>query len=90
MTLARAGAIQPLLAKSWTVSPDGLTYTFALQPGVTFHNGAPFDAATVKFSLDRARAPGSTNAQKQFFEPLARVEGRLRTFHPGAPNALLQ
>lgn len=74
VTLDRAGKLQPLLARSWTVSPDGLTYRFALQPGVTFHNGTPFEASIVKFSLDRARAPGSTNAQKQFFEPIASVE----------------
>lgn len=74
VTLDRTGKIQPLLAKSWTVSPDGLTYRFALQPGVSFHNGTPFEASIVKFSLDRARAPGSTNAQKQFFEPIASVE----------------
>lgn len=74
VTLDRAGRVQPLLAKSWAVSPDRLTYTFKLQPGVTFHNGTPFEAGVVKFSLDRARAAGSTNAQKQFFEPIASVE----------------
>ncbi len=74
VTLDRDGHIQPLLAKSWTVSSDGLTYTFALQPNVTFQNGTPFDAGIVKYSLDRARAPTSTNAQKQLFEPIDRVE----------------
>jgi peptide/nickel transport system substrate-binding protein len=46
-------AVQPLLAKSWTISEDGLSYTFTLQTGVTFSNGDPFTAETVKFSLDR-------------------------------------
>jgi peptide/nickel transport system substrate-binding protein len=68
------GKIHPLLASSWTVSDDGLTYSFKLQPNVKFHDGSPFDSSTVKFSLDRARAPDSTNAQKQFFEPIDRVE----------------
>jgi peptide/nickel transport system substrate-binding protein len=69
-----AGTLQPLLAKSWTVSPDGLVYTFALQAGVTFHDGAAFSSADVKFSFDRARAPNSTNAQKQIFAPIDTVE----------------
>ena len=48
----------PLLASSWTVSEDGLTYSFKLQPDVKFQDGTPFDSTIVKFSLDRARAPG--------------------------------
>ena len=68
------GHVLPLLAKSWTISDDGLTYTFKLQPGVKFHDGTPFDSSIVKFSLDRARAPDSTNAQKQFFEPIDSIE----------------
>src|SRR3954471_6857998 len=34
----RDGRVQPLLAKSWDISPDGLTYTFHLHEGVTFHD----------------------------------------------------
>lgn len=41
----------PRLAESWTVSPDGKTYTFKLRPGVTWHDGAPFTARDVAFSL---------------------------------------
>jgi peptide/nickel transport system substrate-binding protein len=72
--LDESGHIQPLLAKSWTVSPDGLTYTFQLQTGAKFHDGTPFTSADVKFSFDRARAPTSTNAQKQIFAPIEAVE----------------
>jgi peptide/nickel transport system substrate-binding protein len=72
--LDESGHIQPLLAKSWTVSPDGLTYTFQLQTGAKFHDGTPFTSADVKFSFDRARAPTSTNAQKQIFAPMEAVE----------------
>jgi peptide/nickel transport system substrate-binding protein len=68
------GQVLPLLASSWTVSDDGLTYRFNLRPHVTFHDGTPFDSSIVKFSLDRARAPDSTNAQKQFFEPIDSIE----------------
>ncbi|MBB3752824.1 peptide/nickel transport system substrate-binding protein [Mycolicibacterium sp. BK634] len=41
------------LAKSWTVSPDQLTYTFTLQPGVKFHDGTPADAASWVKSFER-------------------------------------
>jgi peptide/nickel transport system substrate-binding protein len=68
------GQVLPLLASSWSISDDGLTYTFKLQPGVRFHDGTRFDSSIVKFSLDRARAPDSTNAQKQFFQPIDHVE----------------
>ncbi len=44
-----------LLAKSWEVSPDGMTYTFHLQTGVTFHDGTPFNAEAVITSFKRRR-----------------------------------
>jgi peptide/nickel transport system substrate-binding protein len=68
------GEVQPALAESWTISPDGLTYTFKLISGVKFHDGTPFDCSIVKFSYDRAMAPDSVNAQKQLFEPIASTE----------------
>lgn len=73
-TLDKDGKVQPLLATEWAVSDDGLEYTFKLRPDVTFHNGTVFDASIVQFSLDRARAADSTNAQKQFFEPIESIE----------------
>jgi len=45
--------IVPGLAESYTVSPDGLTYTFALREGVRFHDGTDFDAAAVCYNFDR-------------------------------------
>ncbi len=69
----QSGSVVPGLAESWTVSDDGLTYTFDLRDGVIFHDGTTFDSADVKFTLDRARAEDSTNAQKQFFAPVADV-----------------
>lgn len=64
---ASDGAVVPGLAKSWEISEDGLTYTFMLNEGVTFHDGSALDAEDVKFSLDRARAEDSVNAQKALF-----------------------
>jgi ABC-type transport system substrate-binding protein len=46
------GEPQPLLAESWTVSEDGLLYTFRLRPGVVFHDGTPFTADTARFSVE--------------------------------------
>jgi len=43
---------QPQLATSWTASADGKTYTFKLKPGVKWHDGKPFSAADVVFSVD--------------------------------------
>ncbi|SDU00416.1 ABC transporter substrate-binding protein [Stappia sp. ES.058] len=70
----RNGAVQPWLARSWEISEDGLAYTFSLQEGVTFHDGTAFDAEDVKFSLDRARAEDSTNAQKPLFAGIESIE----------------
>ena len=70
----RDGKIVPQLAKSWTISPDGLTYTFTLQSGVTFHDGEAFDASSAKFTLDRARGPASTNPQKQFYTVIDTID----------------
>jgi peptide/nickel transport system substrate-binding protein len=68
------GEVLPALAASWDISPDRLVYTFHLHEGVRFHDGTAFDAQDVKFTLDRARAPTSTNAQKALFEPIANVD----------------
>ncbi len=51
----KSGTLQPepSLAKSWTISKDGKTYTFKLREGVKFHDGTPFNAEAVKFNFDR-------------------------------------
>jgi len=67
------GSIVAGLAESWDISEDGLVYTFKLQDGVTFHDGTTMDAEDVKFSLDRARAEDSANAQKALFAGISDV-----------------
>lgn len=45
--------VEPALARAWEVNDDGTAYTFHLRPGVRFHDGSPFDAAAVRFNLER-------------------------------------
>jgi peptide/nickel transport system substrate-binding protein len=54
-----AATFLPGLATSYTVSPDGKTFTFKLRQGVTFHDGTPFNAAAVKATFDRIVAPAT-------------------------------
>ncbi len=53
----------PDLADSWTVSPDGLTWTFNLHPGVKWHDGEPFTADDVAFTINRALLNTARNPQ---------------------------
>ena len=46
-------ALEPGLAESWETSSDGMTYTFQLRKGVKFHDGTPFNADAVVFSIGR-------------------------------------
>ena len=55
--LAPDGSIRPHLAESWSVSADGLQYTFKLRQGVTFHDKSPFNAEAVKWNFDRLKDP---------------------------------
>ncbi len=69
------GKVVPLLAESWTMDPDGKSYTFRLRKGVKFSDGEPFDSSDVKFSFERAKAPGSTNkAKKAVFDNVSRID----------------
>ncbi len=59
---ADASGIEPMLASEWTVSDDGLTYTFTLAEGVTFSSGNPVTADDVVFSFDRLKNVKSSPA----------------------------
>ena len=57
---------QPGLAKSWTSSEDGLTYTFKLQEGVKWHDGKPFTAADVVFTTSKFLPEVHSRARNNF------------------------
>ena len=62
--------VVPDLATEWSASPDGLVWTFNLRQGVTWHDGQPFTADDVKFTLDGIR---SENVRAQFRSALRGV-----------------
>lgn len=65
------GSITGLLADTWDISDDGLTYTFNLHDGVTFHNGDPMTAADVVFSINNVL----NNVDHPFNTTLAPITG---------------
>jgi peptide/nickel transport system substrate-binding protein len=59
--------VQPCLAESWQVSPNGLDYLFTLRQGVKLHNGQPLTSGDVKASLERIMNPKTASAQRSDF-----------------------
>jgi peptide/nickel transport system substrate-binding protein len=64
------------LATEWKISPDGLTYTFKIHPGVKFHDGSPLTAADVKATYDKIIFPpqGVRSVRQNAYTAVARVE----------------
>lgn len=63
-----------VLADSYDVSPDGLTYTVKLHPGVKFHDGSAFNATAVKVNLDRASNPDNRLKRYNLFKMIDKTE----------------
>lgn len=72
--LTDAGTVEPRLAEGTARSDDGLTYTFTLKSGVTFHSGDPLTAADVKYSIERVTAEGSVSSRKRSLANIAKIE----------------
>lgn len=68
------GELQPNLAKEWSVSDDGLEYTFTLNEGIKCHDGTAFDAEAVKFTIDRAINEETRNPTRESWGPVESVE----------------
>ena len=83
--------VQPCIAKSWTVSPDGLIYTFTLRSDVRFHNGRPVAASDFVYSFDRIVDPAVMSPGAWIFSNVERFEAADDTTftivlqHPFAP-----
>ncbi|HEY70612.1 MAG TPA: hypothetical protein G4O08_08520 [Anaerolineae bacterium] len=69
------GGFVPGLAVNWTISSDGLTYTFDLRTDVSFHDGTPFNAQAVKDNIDYTMDPDNHSFKAVFMlGPLQQVE----------------
>jgi len=69
-----SGKPVPNLAKSWTVSPDGKEVVFKLNDGIMCHDGTPFDADDVKWTIDRAFDKDNPSLTKASWGPITKVE----------------
>ncbi len=68
------GKVGPMLANSWTISEDGLTYVLKLEQGVTFHDGTTFDSADVKFNFERNAGEKSKNKAKGTYKNVVSLD----------------
>lgn len=68
------GKFVPDAAESWSMSSDNLQYTFKLKKNVVFHDGTPFDAKAVKYSIDRLMDPKTKSGMRTFYDPVHSVE----------------
>ncbi|MET0567685.1 MAG: ABC transporter substrate-binding protein [Hyphomicrobiaceae bacterium] len=73
---SQGGKIVGDLAQSWTIAPDGLTYTFKLHDGVTFHDGSALTSADVKATFERIANPptGVVSLRKSTLADVAGID----------------
>ncbi|MDO5400023.1 MAG: ABC transporter substrate-binding protein [Eubacteriales bacterium] len=83
------GAIVPRLAKSWDFDENTNTYTFHLEENVTWHDGQPFTAEDVKFTIEAIQNPdnGSENAPNyEDVESITVLDAHTVSFRLSEPN----
>lgn len=69
-TFDGAGKLVPGAAESWTISPDGLTYTFRLREGLRWSDGSPLTSADFLYAVRRVLTPATTSRFASFFYPV--------------------
>ncbi len=85
------GKIAPALAESWTLSDDQMSYTFKLREDVTFHDGSPFSADDVIFSLDKAVESAMNGGNLAFIGSWEKVDDyTVRVYKPNSYSQLLE
>lgn len=67
------GEWKPWVAESWEEAEDGLTVTFHIREGMTFHDGTPLDAEAVKWFFDRARDPEGEHGFSSSYAPVTDI-----------------
>ncbi len=72
--IGSTGEIEPVLAESWSVSSDKLTWSFNLRKGVKFPDGTAFDAAAVKAHFDRLLDPKKVARARGAFDMIKKVD----------------
>ncbi|HEV8307325.1 MAG TPA: peptide-binding protein [Methylomirabilota bacterium] len=80
--------VKPLLAESWEVSRDGLTYTFKLRKGVKWHDGKPFTARDVAFTFYSVLDPKVTTPHRAYFDALVGFPELTQKDNPRKPEEL--
>ena len=80
--------MKPLLAESWEVSRDGLTYTFKLKRGVKWHDGKPFTARDVAFTFYSVLDPKVTTPHRAYFDALVGFPELTAKENPKRPEEL--
>jgi peptide/nickel transport system substrate-binding protein len=82
--------VKPLLAESWDVSKDGLTYTFKLKKAVKWHDGKPFTARDVAFTFYSVLDPKVTTPHRGYFDALVGFPELTNKDNPKKPEELAQ